>query len=581
MFLFCVFGLFVLVAVANGYTTFDTTCTVPSSDINFVSAPNARSTLQILWSCLFTLLACTWTVLHLNVPQYHPKPHLDKSGSPGAWDVIKLEWGLDHIRTPRRTLRPVAPPMLHRQIKYSKDVYYLNARNIIDPCWKEIEKEKEQRNQTMDKETDEQTAKRMIDMSKLRLEPDEIKDRSKEDLLMRVIAVGQIIWVVTQVIARAVRHLAVTQLEVAVVAFALCAILMYWLNRHKPKGVGLPVLIPCYKKKVNILKVLGEQTGNKTGIPPWSARFRRMFLQFVMRPDGGEGSKHEQENGPGDLYNKDRGKPISNGVKFDDAAAGWSNFRSQFADLSLILGGMVFGGVHLVAWDFAFPTRIEQILWRAAAAWCVFFPFVAVQFFYVDTIHRRLFSPILRALFKGLDKFGLANIPLVFVPERLRKERLQNKEKLTFEPRWHTPSCFTLRCCTLCCCTRRCCRKTRSAPDEENGNQPIVQRTADSKLMEARPGSDPESSTQRSTTNTETGTQPNSQETAPNTNPKSRWEDEIDLSIEWFFFGWTMFLLVIYVIARLFLVVEMLRALAYLPPDAYYGTWGSNLPGFD
>lgn len=30
---------------------------------------NSRGTLDILWSCLFTIIACTWTIQHLNVPE--------------------------------------------------------------------------------------------------------------------------------------------------------------------------------------------------------------------------------------------------------------------------------------------------------------------------------------------------------------------------------------------------------------------------------------------------------------------------------------------------------------------------------
>jgi hypothetical protein len=28
--------------------------------------------MDILWSCLFTIIACTWTILHLNVPEQKP-----------------------------------------------------------------------------------------------------------------------------------------------------------------------------------------------------------------------------------------------------------------------------------------------------------------------------------------------------------------------------------------------------------------------------------------------------------------------------------------------------------------------------
>jgi hypothetical protein len=32
------------------------------------AGPTSRGTLSLLWGCLLTIFACTWTVLHLNVP---------------------------------------------------------------------------------------------------------------------------------------------------------------------------------------------------------------------------------------------------------------------------------------------------------------------------------------------------------------------------------------------------------------------------------------------------------------------------------------------------------------------------------
>lgn len=54
---------------AHAYTTFHTTCATPNNTTNFVSFPDTRGTLDILWSCLFTIFACTWTIQHLNIPE--------------------------------------------------------------------------------------------------------------------------------------------------------------------------------------------------------------------------------------------------------------------------------------------------------------------------------------------------------------------------------------------------------------------------------------------------------------------------------------------------------------------------------
>lgn len=54
---------------ANAYKTFETVCTKPTEVVNYVSSADTRSTLDILWSCLLTIVACTWSVQHLNVPE--------------------------------------------------------------------------------------------------------------------------------------------------------------------------------------------------------------------------------------------------------------------------------------------------------------------------------------------------------------------------------------------------------------------------------------------------------------------------------------------------------------------------------
>ena len=45
-----------------------TTCTFPDENVNYFSSPDARGTLDILWSCLGILLLCTWSIQRLNVP---------------------------------------------------------------------------------------------------------------------------------------------------------------------------------------------------------------------------------------------------------------------------------------------------------------------------------------------------------------------------------------------------------------------------------------------------------------------------------------------------------------------------------
>lgn len=42
--------------------------TGPDDAVGWTSSPNRRGTIDIFWTCAFTLVICTWTVLHPNMP---------------------------------------------------------------------------------------------------------------------------------------------------------------------------------------------------------------------------------------------------------------------------------------------------------------------------------------------------------------------------------------------------------------------------------------------------------------------------------------------------------------------------------
>jgi len=68
--LLCILLLAAASASTDASTFGQPNCTIPTEGVHsFVSAPNVRGTLDILWSCLATIIACTYTVLHLNIPE--------------------------------------------------------------------------------------------------------------------------------------------------------------------------------------------------------------------------------------------------------------------------------------------------------------------------------------------------------------------------------------------------------------------------------------------------------------------------------------------------------------------------------
>jgi hypothetical protein len=85
-----------LLSFVQAYSEFLTTCTTPPSRTNYVSSPDTRGTLDIIWSCFFTIIACTWTIQHLNVPEQSSH---DSQGT--RWYQF---WRWD-LRGPRRSLK--------------------------------------------------------------------------------------------------------------------------------------------------------------------------------------------------------------------------------------------------------------------------------------------------------------------------------------------------------------------------------------------------------------------------------------------------------------------------------------------
>ena len=71
--------------------SFQPNCTLPAEGVNYVDSPNLRSTLDILWASLATIIACTYSVLHLNVPE-------QRRGKDPGWKG-DLKWTLRRWKT--------------------------------------------------------------------------------------------------------------------------------------------------------------------------------------------------------------------------------------------------------------------------------------------------------------------------------------------------------------------------------------------------------------------------------------------------------------------------------------------------
>jgi len=445
--------LLALVAVAQGSveSTFKTICSVPNTTTHYVSSPDTRGTLDILWSSLFTIIACTLTVQHLNVPK-------QREGRDPGWrgdlkwatkDTLRsLKWMLVTVLAPEVVIakdwadlvaaKQIFPKLRHQAIEdgvpwtMTHTLFANMGGFVIRYNQQDILSEQESAGegqgpvgegtateprlvQTTPQDNGLATNTNSIPkiamtnslstpVSKVSLSStpnpyhllainildlreagqiprlpyitqDELNDKSKANPFIKIIAVTQISWMVVQILVRTGRRLSVTQLEIGVLAFSVCAIIMYLLNWQMPKDVKIPYTLLSLPRDLpaETTRVLMIRNQSSTTYPG----------KFLAGSIGLHGHRRAINCGaavPNDY--------------FEDSTNDYSHLNADtVAIMGLILGCVTFGGIHVAAWNFRFPTEIELIIWRGASIWCtVFAPFVVFAISVATAMLKRFFG---------------------------------------------------------------------------------------------------------------------------------------------------------------------------------------------
>jgi len=207
----------------------------------------------------------------------------------------------------------------------------------------------------------------------------EIQDRSKADIFSKGIVLLQTTWFIIQCISRFATKLAVTELEVVTLAFAVLNAITYWLWWDKPSDVRCAV--PVY------LKSAEESKGKLTKVSKARRQRDRGISLSIEGRDlfGHRRNKHglilailyiclwvpiKVVFGP--LWNMMAQEEIP-----DDDTARVPTFysplekkeffgnRPSFWTMSGVI--VLFGAIHIIPWSFTFLTIAEKWLWRVSA----------------------------------------------------------------------------------------------------------------------------------------------------------------------------------------------------------------------
>ncbi|KAJ7903370.1 hypothetical protein B0H14DRAFT_2328944, partial [Mycena olivaceomarginata] len=189
---------------------------------------NCRKLFDIVWGCLATIFACTWVSVHPNVPPPHQ-----------SWLVLlwrRLKMMLTAVLAPEVIVAFAARQFLAArrfsiEYKISKTHgFFLSMGGFWLSCHNQ-------------EQLDDSPVGPEFLATIRSIDAEDIMDKSKGDALSKGLALAQGLWFCVQYFARIHKHLAVTQLEVATLAFAVVNVFIWALWWGKPLGVQRPIVV--------------------------------------------------------------------------------------------------------------------------------------------------------------------------------------------------------------------------------------------------------------------------------------------------------------------------------------------------
>ena len=253
-------------------------------------------------------------------------------------------------------------------------------------------------------------------------------DRSKRDLFSKGFAVLQTTWFITQCIARAAYGLTITELEIATLAFAVLNGLLYFLWWNKPQDVACPAPVYLCHPSSEPKREAGTQTTDPEDgeNPDHSLSFIHSDSSCTTKVSGDEGSnpKNDQllakkmESTSLELHTSASARyiwrlqyvvlysnyivwrpvefmatcntitdsralsvptfyapytdPLNDDRKVDKS---WFHNSERLSAIIAIIVGILFGGIHCIAWSFSFLSAAERSIWTTSSVIITVVPF--------------------------------------------------------------------------------------------------------------------------------------------------------------------------------------------------------------
>ncbi|KAF2668074.1 hypothetical protein BT63DRAFT_308818 [Microthyrium microscopicum] len=346
---------YIIVRDANNQTA------VTTAKRGWVSSPNERGTIDIIWSSLITMFLCSWSLLCLNVPA--PKHSILSRLHLRLWltalcflgPEFTLVMALGQYASARQSVIDFANAKAGDWTM--NHAFYANMGGFML--------------HTPDFAPFPVDAKQLLFLIKggfvelPKLQKRAIADKNKVDGMLRLITLLQVLWFTINVIGRIATRLTVTCLELTTAAFIICAVGTSYCWLHKPADVEVPEDIYSSHSIVEIEKAAWEAAKSDPTIDPNVSREiqTRTPLDFLSRKEWAW-SKY-WTNWINILRNmKIVFAPKQFPVDRFENTVFLPLPKSLYTIWSLI--ALAYSSIFVAAWNFEFPTPIERTLWHIA-----------------------------------------------------------------------------------------------------------------------------------------------------------------------------------------------------------------------
>jgi hypothetical protein len=216
---------------------------------------------------------------------------------------------------------------------------------------------------------------------------DEVWDRSKADLFAKAATVVQSAWLIIGSIGRAASGLPLSPMETFTLAFIVSTFMSYFFWWRKPQNVETPVTVTCEytMEKIRSDAGLAEHSWEKSPtefIELDQKKWKRRTIFDTPKstskerlPDLEEAASSRAStlsvvSPPGRVASDKTLLPTVSERRlpprlYDDSILPCG--LSPLILLSVALPSMVHSAIHLLGWNFEYPTYTEKQLWRSAA----------------------------------------------------------------------------------------------------------------------------------------------------------------------------------------------------------------------